>query len=161
MYLDLSLLQYKFSPWRWAQDPEISCSGLGVMADSKPESSCSGNEELSAFSLEHYSWSQFFCLFYFTGGQADQFWRLGLPGLLVALTCPWHMSAACCTSCPTSNTWIVTFWWHLMLWYRKSCGLQIGLEKSLALPILCFILALKCMWSDSTLAFELSHFFAA
>lgn len=35
-----------------------------------------------------------------------------------------------------------------------------GLKKSSMLLILCFILALKSMRSDSSLAFELSHFIA-
>lgn len=60
---DLSLLQHKFSPEQGGKDPEASCSGLGVMADSKPESICSGSEELSALSLKHFSWSQFFACF--------------------------------------------------------------------------------------------------
>lgn len=61
--LDLSLLQYKFSPEQGGQDPGASCSGLGVIADSKPGSSCSGNKEFSAFSLKHYSRSNFFACF--------------------------------------------------------------------------------------------------
>lgn len=58
-YSDLSLFQCEFSPEQGGQDPEVFCTGLSVMADTKTQSSCMGNDAFVCFLWTRFSWSQF------------------------------------------------------------------------------------------------------